>query len=347
MRLRTYLWAANGFSTGFIILFLFFSYWRMYLSFDVMLWLSAVTIVAASLSTVIYYLATQPILRSIRDIATQTKRISDGLLGTKAVPTGPREIRELAHQFNDMSEKLQESFERLRNMEKARRQLVENVSHDLRTPLASIRSYAEALQDKVVDDEETLRLYLATIKQETDRLSGLIDDLFQLSRLQAGAEAFEPISCHPDDLILDILQSLSLQLEKKQIMLKTDIPDRLPMVQAVPSQIKRVLGNLLQNAIRHSPVGGHMLLEVTMEGETAIRISVTDQGEGIALEEQSRIFERFYRTDKSRSREKGGAGLGLAIAQSLVELHGGKIGVESVLGSGSRFWFTIPCVKSP
>lgn len=123
--------------------------------------------------------------------------------------------------------------------------------------------------------------------------------------------------------------------------MEIDLPDKLPAALMMPAQIKRVLSNLLQNAIQHSPVEGKVILAAAEEGKY-LRISVTDEGQGIEAEETARIFERFYRIDKSRSKNNGGAGLGLAIAQSIVELHGGAIGVHSVQGAGSCFWFTVP-----
>jgi two-component system sensor histidine kinase SaeS len=143
------------------------------LSLDVVLWLSAVTLSATLLSTILFYYATRPVLHSIHRITEQTRLIANGHFQEQITLAGPKEIQDLAGQFNNMSLKLYESFERLRTSETSRRELVENVSHDLRTPLASIRSYVEALQDHVVRDEETFDRYLSTIAMETERLSGM------------------------------------------------------------------------------------------------------------------------------------------------------------------------------
>jgi two-component system sensor histidine kinase SaeS len=314
----------------------------MLLTFDVVVWLSIVTLLSAAVSTIIYYYSTKPVLSSIERVTEQSRRIAEGQFLTDVELSGPREVQQLAEQFNHMSARLHESFEQIRTSEVSRRELVENVSHDLRTPLASIRSFVEALQDNVVRDEETFRRYLATIALETSRLSGMIEDLFQLSRLQAGAEKFEPIPYHLEDLIIETLQSHDLQMEEKKLRVTVDIPEHLPNISLVPIQIKRVLGNFLQNAIRYSPVEGklHIQVEPSEDGDY-VEVSLVDEGEGISENETELVFERFYRADKSRSREKGGAGLGLAIAKSLVELHGGTIGVDSQLGAGSRFWFRL------
>lgn len=342
MKLRTYLWLANGISTGFIILSLLFSYNRMLLTFDVVVWLSIVTLISAAVSTIIYYYSTKPVLRSIQRVTEQSRRIADGDFLTDVELSGPQEVQQLAEQFNHMSARLHESFEQIRTSEVSRRELVENISHDLRTPLASIRSFVEALQDHVVRDDETFRRYLATIALETTRLSGMIEDLFQLSRLEAGAEQFDPIPYHLEDLIVETLQSHDIQMEDKMLRITVDIPEHMPSIPLVPTQIKRVLGNFLQNAIRYSSVHGKLHIQAEPYGENYVEVSVLDEGEGISESDKDLVFERFYRADKSRSREKGGAGLGLAIAKSLVELHGGTIGVESKLGEGSRFWFRLP-----
>jgi two-component system sensor histidine kinase SaeS len=338
---------------------------------------------------------TRPLETSIQQITEKSKRIADGEFLGEVPQIGPLEFRWLAGQFNEMNARLDESFRQLRTSEASRRELVANVSHDLRTPMASIQSFVEALQDEIVKDEATFHQYLNTIRQETSRLSEMVDDLFQLSRLEAGAERFEPEPQHLDNVLLEILQSLTFQLEHKNLRVVTDIPENLPQLALMPLKIKRVLGNLLHNAIRHSPHAGMIRIEATpefapeavlqadpepapqvtateaaleaaaeaaLEAGTAntaasivsaasgsksewVRLSVTDEGEGIAEEEQAFVFERFYRTDKSRNRESGGSGLGLAIAKSIVELHGGEIGVTSTPGTGSTFWLTLPVYR--
>jgi two-component system sensor histidine kinase SaeS len=244
-----------------------------------------------------------------------------------------------------MSRKLNESFQQLHSSEVSRRELIANVSHDLRTPLASIQSFVEALQDDLIEDPDTYKRYLSTIRLETQRLSGLINDLFDLSRREAGAESFEPGAYHLDDLIVETLQSHLLQIKEKGIEVEGVIPEHLPPVSIMPNEIKRVVSNLLHNALRHSPEGGKIVIRALMPEDGYVKVIVEDQGEGIAEEEQVRLFERFYRTDQSRSRASGGSGLGLAITKSIVEIHGGEVGVSSKLGEGSLFWFTVPVVQ--
>jgi two-component system sensor histidine kinase SaeS len=178
-------------------------------------------------------------------------------------------------------------------------------------------------------------------------LSRLIDDLFELSQLQAGARQWEPETCHADSLLLAVLHSHELKLEEKRLDVQVRAPDELPPLLGMPFELKRVLSNLLQNAIRHSPEHSRIELEAALlPGGRFVRISIGDEGDGVAPEERELIFERLYRSDSSRTRTSGGAGLGLAIAKSIVQLHGGEIGVEPRQNGGSRFWFTVPAVLS-
>ncbi len=341
MKLRTYLLLSSLTGIGVLLVCLFVSYSKMLLSIEQFYWLSGVTAGVGFLSFILQHLLTKPLEKSIERITRQTVRIAEGDFHTEVPLIGPQEFKLLAQQFNGMSGKLKESFDHLHHSESARRELIANVSHDLRTPLASIQSFVEALEDDVIKDEEAFQRYLNTIRLETKRLGGLIQDLFELSSLEANGEIFEPVPSHTDELLLSTLESFSFHLAEKKLQVEIELPDKLPAALMMPAQMKRVLSNLLQNAIQYSPVEGKIILAAVHEGQF-LRISVTDEGQGIEASETSRIFERFYRVDKSRSKNNGGAGLGLAIAQSIVELHGGKIGVHSTKGAGSCFWFTLP-----
>ncbi|OGX60849.1 MAG: hypothetical protein A2189_05470 [Paenibacillus sp. RIFOXYA1_FULL_44_5] len=342
MRLRSYLLISNAVSFAIIFICLLISYYKMFLSFNETLWLSMITLGAGVLSFVVHFFMIRPVEHSMRLIQQETKRISDGHFQGKVPMIGPTEFQNLAQQFNEMNTKLDESFAQIRSAELARRDLVANISHDLRTPLASIRAFVEALQDDVIQDQDSLERYLNTIRLETQRLNDMINDLFQLSQLEAGVEPFTPEPYYVDNLILETLQSYTLQIEQASLKVDVDLPEILPQIWIVPLQMKRVLANLLSNAIRYSPPAGMLKIEVIQTNASRIKVSITDQGEGISEEEQEKIFERFYRTDKSRNRDRGGAGLGLSIAKSIVEKHKGMIGVESVIPRGSCFWFTMP-----
>ncbi|AJY73876.1 sensor histidine kinase [Paenibacillus beijingensis] len=348
MKLRTYFVLANAVSIAVLLICLFISYSEMLLTQAQFVWLASVTGVVGLFSVFLHFILTKPIEKSLRLLTDETRQIAAGTFNAEVPLIGPSEFQTLARQFNDMSANLQASFERIRSAEQNRRELVANVSHDLRTPLASIQSYVEALQDEVVvKDDYTFKQYLATIQLETVRLAGLIHDLFELSRLEAGAEPFEPEPCDLDSLILQKLQSVALTIEQKRLHVDVSIPDRMPPVNIMPFKIQRVFANLLENAIRHSPDGGKLTICAEPHREHFIQVSIKDEGEGIPHGQQAAIFDRFYRIDPSRSRQSGGAGLGLAIAKSIIRLHRGDIGVESEAGGGSRFWFTLPVYSKP
>lgn len=231
----------------------------------------------------------------------------------------------------------------IRRLERVRQDFVANVSHELRTPITSIKAMAETLLRSAAGDREILMRYLRAVDQECDRLSNLINDLLALAKLDSPVEW----SREPFDLaeLVGEIKERFLPGGNALPAFTVEIPDGLPLITANRDQIKQVLINLLDNAFKYTPGGGSVKLTV-MEEETrehdAIRVLVADTGEGIPEEDLDRIFERFYRVDKARSREKGGTGLGLSIVKHIVESHGGKVEVQSVLGQGSVFSFTLP-----
>lgn len=308
--------------------------------------LLAVTTGAGVISFFTHYVLIRPIQQAIQLISMESKKVAAGNFEGKVQEIGPVEFRDLAKNFNEMSGNLEESFAKLRQAEFARKELVANISHDLRTPLASIQSFVEALQDDIIEDDETFRQYLNTIKLETKRTNSLIDDLFQLSQLETEEEPFLPEPYHMDDLILETLQNQYLQLEEKNIEMSVNMPEQMPAAAIAPEKIKRVLINLIQNAIRHSQVGSGIEIEVMKFSQEWIKVAITDEGVGIPSSELTYVFNRFYRVEKSRNKAHGGSGLGLSIAKSMVEWHGGTIGAESVMGEGSTFWFTIPVYRA-
>jgi signal transduction histidine kinase len=226
-------------------------------------------------------------------------------------------------------------------MESARRQLLAAVSHDLRTPLSAIRVMLEAIEDRVVEDAETIERYHHAMLGEVARLSGLIDDLFELSQIEAGALGLRLERASIADLIAETVEAMRAEADRAGVELRFDLPEALPPIEADMHKLHRVLANLLANAVRHTPAGGRVTVGATLQaGET--EVTVSDSGEGIAPEDLPHVFERFYRGDKSRSRAGGGAGLGLAIARGLVQAHGGEIAVQSRYGHGATFTVRLP-----
>ncbi len=227
-------------------------------------------------------------------------------------------------------------------LEASRRQLVAWVSHDLRTPLAGIRAMVEALEDGVVDDPETVSGYYRTMRHEADRLAGLVDDLFELSRIQAGAIGLSLERVTLDDLVSDALAGASIAAAAKGVDLRGWVGEPRPLVELSTPEMARVVRNLLDNAIRHTRSGGRVTVEAAIapDGAAAL-VSVLDECGGIPESNLDHVFEMAYRGDAARTPGDGGAGLGLAVARGLVEAHRGEISVRNE-GPGCRFTVRLP-----
>ena len=232
--------------------------------------------------------------------------------------------------------------ENLERTESLRRQLIGDVSHELRTPLTAIKGSLEALIDGVLPAEpETFE----QIYQEADRLQRLVNDLQELSRVEAGALKLELQPLLLADLLKAATIPLDRQYSEKGVELVVNLPNDLPEVLADADRLSQVLFNLIGNALQYTPVGGQVTVAARRQGDE-VQVSVKDTGIGIAADQLPYVFDRFYRADRSRSRVSGGSGIGLTIARHLVEIHHGRIWVESPgEGKGSTFTFTLPVAK--
>jgi signal transduction histidine kinase len=269
------------------------------------------------------------------------RKIQSGELSERVNVGGTDEIAALGNAFNQMADRLQSAQQKQKELEAMRRDLVAWAGHDLRTPLTSIQVLVEALSDGVVDDPESTRKYLLQAKKQVDILSLLVNDLFQVSQLDAGGLPLQFEIASLTDLISDTLESFSGQAEQRQVHLSGfAAPDIDPLSFDV-QHMGRVLNNLVSNALRYTPPGGSVFIQAErLPGKVVI--TIRDTGEGIAPEDLPHVFERFYRGEKSRSRASGGAGLGLAIVKGIVEAHGGTISVKSIPEAGTDFTFTLP-----
>jgi len=233
----------------------------------------------------------------------------------------------------------------MRRLEGLRREFVANVSHELKTPLTSIRGLAETLLNGALEDAANNRRFVGLIDEDAARLSRLIDDLLELSQIESKAS---PLRLQPVDvraLIDELAGRFRRQLEERQVTLTVAIPADAPRVQGDPDRLRQIFVNLLDNAIKFSQPGGRVSVTAAM-AESGLAVSVQDTGAGIDSEHLPRIFERFYRVDKARSSELGGTGLGLAIVKHLAELHRGGVTVRSEPGAGSTFTVTLPAITS-
>lgn len=293
-------------------------------------------------------LASRSMTSLARDIGGPRPDASDDadqdrpLKATSRARNASRELAVLAQELDATSRRLSESRAQAEALERGRRELVAWVSHDLRTPLSGMRAMVEAIQDGVVSDDETVARYHRTLLAEIQRLSGLVDDLFVLARIEAGAVHLHVEAVSFDELVADALAGATAKASTKGIDLDTDM--RTPVVVELSSaEMSRVVHNLLDNAIRHTPSGRAVRVETSVSGDgMRARLSVLDGCGGIRPEEMDRVFDLAYRGDSARSGdEEAGGGLGLAVARGLVEAHAGDISVHNEEG-GCRFVVDLP-----
>ncbi len=229
----------------------------------------------------------------------------------------------------------------MRKTEKMRRDFVANVSHELRTPLSAIKGYAETLLDGALEDKEVHRDFVGIIYKHSLRLSQLVEDLLDLSKLESPdyVAELEPVLLKP--IVKQIHAMSESSILANQLSFHVDIPDNFPPALVNTSALEQVLTNLIDNAIKYTPGGGHITVSVAERPDSKIQVNVVDTGIGIEQKHIHRVFERFYRVDKARSRDLGGTGLGLSIVKHIVQLHGGDIWVKSIPNQGSTFSFTL------
>lgn len=314
---------------------------RMFASLHDLQLATVLLLFAGGIAMALGYFLSTALTDRIQLLDQAARRISHGNLEARTPVEGQDEIAALATTFNQMAAQLQEAARKQSELEVLRRDLIAWVSHDLQTPLASIRAILEALADGVVDEPETVQRYLRTAQKDIGALSILIDDLFQMAQLDAGGLSLNREYGSISDLISDTLESFSELAARQGVRLEGNVAPGVDPVLIDTQRIGRVLNNLVGNALRHTPTGG--LVQVQAVPVTSgVQVEIHDTGEGIQPDDLPYIFERFYRSEKSRNRTTGGAGLGLAIARGIVEAHGGQIAVESIPGQQTRFCFTLP-----
>ncbi len=289
--------------------------------------------IAATLAAgVISGLVSLSIIRPLRRVVKASQHIAEGHYDQRLPARENDEMGELARSFNRMAEALAAT-------ENMRRQLIGDVSHELNTPLASIKGYMEGLQDGVIaPTAETFQL----VHHEADRLQRLVHDLQELSRAEAVSSQLDLRPCDPSHIVQAVTARLLPQFADQGIVLENDVSERLPQVRADADRVEQVLTNLVGNALQYTAAGGRVTIQAARL-DAAIQFSVQDTGVGLTPDDLTKIFQRFYRVDKSRARASGGSGIGLTIAQHIVEAHGGQIWAESAgLNQGSTFSFTLP-----
>ena len=285
----------------------------------------------ALLGTALVWMFARRTLAPVQRLGATARRLGEGDLSQRAEVTGPTEIRHLARSFNYMAAELEEA-------EGRRRSLTADIAHELRTPTSNIQGYMEAIKDGVFQPTpETVD----TIHEQSLLLSRLVDDLRLLAQVDVGELQLQRTQTRVEELVQSCVDALRPRAEAKGVTLDVDAAETLPELELDPTRIAQAVGNLLDNAVTHTPEGGVVMVSAHGSAD-AVEVQVADTGQGIAPEDLPRVFDRFYRTDPSRSRSTGGTGLGLTIARRLVEAHGGSIEAESVVGQGSRFTIRMP-----
>ncbi len=293
------------------------------------------TVIALALSAIVALLLSRAISNPVRRLTLASRAVAQGHLDQQVPVRSKDEIGQLSQTFNEMTTRLQSAMQ-------MQTDFVANVSHESRTPLTSIKGMLETLRDGAVDDPQIRDRFLETMEGETDRLIRLVNDLLLLSKADSNALNLHTESTDLSKLVREIIDQLSPEIETGNLDFKLEICPDLPSVPADPDRIRQVIVNLLDNAIKYSHDGGAITVTMMPGQDGSVVTRIRDEGIGIPADDLPRIGERFYRTDKARSRANGGTGLGLAIARTLVEAHGGKLTVESIEGNGTTGSFTLP-----
>jgi len=302
-------------------------------------------IVIASIVIVVVVLIVSQIVsrrltKPLTEIAGMVNEIKAGNLDQKLPVRSSDEIGRLAGLINEMTDKLKADIEQLKKLERVRTEFLGNVSHELRTPIFSLKGFLETLLEGALDDPAVNKAFIEKAYHHANRLDNLLSDLIEISRIESGdmKMSFRYFDCV--SILKSLITDFSDSAAKKKQKLIVDTPEHEVLVLGDKERIRQALGNIVDNAIKYSPDGSTADVRLT-ESERSVMISVSDTGQGIEAVHLPRIFERFYRVDKTRSREVGGTGLGLAIAKHIVEAHGSKISVVSELGKGTTFSFEL------
>lgn len=288
-------------------------------------------LIGAVIALLLGVFLSQTLTRPIRELTRATHAVSEGDLSQQVPVRSDDELGELARAFNRMSAQLSRSVN-------TRKQMTADIAHELRTPLSLILGHAEAVHDGVLPPT---RENFEIIREEATRLEHLVNDLRTLSLADAGELSMQVQSLGPQRLLHEVASLYQYQAQKTNIAFELDIPAGLPEIEVDPGRMTQVLTNILDNAIRHTPEHGRVVLGAQQTAER-IEIFIQDSGPGLDIEDADRIFERFYRTDAARQREDGGSGLGLAIAKSIIQAHGGQLSAESEVGKGLKIIISLP-----
>jgi signal transduction histidine kinase len=289
-------------------------------------------LISVAVATILVSILSRYIVRPIRDISYAAGELSRGNLDWRVTPKTNDEIGELAESFNKMAEelKLQDG---LRNT------FIANVSHELRTPLASVQGFIQGMLDRAIEEEDRDK-YLQIVLGETKRMNTLISDLLNLAKIESGKFPIEYSEFDINELLRRSILLFEQRIEEKQLEVNIQLSEKKLFVWADEDRISQVITNLVDNAVKFTPPGGELKVW-TQTADNKVYVSIADTGEGIPIEDQPYVFERFFKVDKSHSQSTPGTGIGLSIVKRIISQHGEKITLQSVPGKGTTFTFSL------
>ncbi|HHV08683.1 MAG TPA: HAMP domain-containing protein [Clostridiales bacterium] len=287
------------------------------------------------------WIISSSILKPLNELNLATKKIMDRNFEFVLNYKKNDEMGDLCIAFDLMRKQLKTSLEKQAALEYSRKELIASISHDLRTPMSSIKGYVEGLQDGIIHDRERFNRYITVIKNKTQSLDNLIESLFQYSQLDINDQKDALCMRDSRELLETVINPIAIEFADQAVQLKVIEPFPSVRLYANENSIAQVFDNLISNAKRYVDENGTITIQAGVDSGY-LKISVQDNGIGISQEDLPHVFDHFYRSEKSRSRNFGGAGLGLAICKKVIENHGGKIWAESMLDVGTTFYFTIP-----
>lgn len=340
-RLIWALLAGYTLSSGLTFLNVWFTARLMFLDSHDFVLATILLVFATGIAISLGYFVSTAITDNIATLNRGASQIERGNLRARIPVAGRDELADLAHSFNQMAFQLEYSAKKQHEAERLRRDLIAWVGHDLRTPLASVRAIVEALADNMVDDPEHTARYLSNAKMNIHNLSNLLDEFFEMAQIDAGGLRLNIQPNSISDLVSDTLENFTERAQERGISLAGKVEPNIDPAIFDAKQIGRVLANLVENAIRYSPPGTSVKI-TAKRVKKGLVVAVTDTGDGIEEEDLPRIFEQFYRGEKSRNRSTGGSGLGLAISKAIVESHRGRLSVHSERNRGTVFQFILP-----
>ncbi|MCL2125855.1 MAG: cell wall metabolism sensor histidine kinase WalK [Oscillospiraceae bacterium] len=311
------------------------------LNAEIFLLILEAVLIGFVIAVVISLVISKTLLSPIQGMTTAAEAMADGDFSRKIRVESDDEIGILAKTFNDMASQIESMLEELKKAEVLRREFVANVSHELRTPLTSVRTYAETMYDNHEITHETEEEFLRVIINESDRMAKIVQDLLELSRFDSGASVLASEWFSIEHSVRDVYAAIALEAKKRNQELNLELEWKLPRIKGDRARVEQVLMNIMSNALKYTPDGGKIdIYSGSSGGKVWVRIE--DTGVGIPKEDLARVFDRFYRVDKARSRESGGTGLGLSIAKEIITKHGGDIKIESTQGIGTSVTVVLP-----